>query len=121
MKRSDRRLAPLAAALCFAAATAQAASVDNGKNLAERNCAPCHAIGAKGESTNPISPPFRDIHLRYRPADLGEIFQGGLLTHHPAMPEFRFNLRELEDIAAYMQSVETVGEARLVVPRGHRP
>ena len=120
MRRQDRRLAPLAAALWFAAATAQAASIENGRNLAERNCAVCHAIGAKGQSVNPMSPPFRDIHLRYRPADLGDIFQGGLLTHHPAMPEFRFNLRELEDIAAYMQSVETVGEARLSSPLAGR-
>jgi hypothetical protein len=67
-----------------------------------------------------MSPPFRDIHLRYRPADLGEIFQGGLLTRHPAMPEFKFTLRELEDLTAYIQSVETVGEARLAPPAGPR-
>lgn len=119
MKRAGPSLM-LAAALLGAAATAQAASVQNGQELAQRNCGLCHALGPKGDSPNPMAPPFRDVHLRFRPAELESMFQAGLLTRHPAMPEFRFNLRELEDLVAFLESMESRSEARLDRPAGLR-
>jgi mono/diheme cytochrome c family protein len=85
-------------------------SISRGERLAERNCAACHAVGRRGGSPNASAPPFRDLHRRY-PADaLEEAFRRGLLSRHPAMPEFRFLPREINDLTAYLKSLRQGGD-----------
>jgi mono/diheme cytochrome c family protein len=85
-------------------------SISRGERLAERNCAACHAVGRRGGSPNASAPPFRDLHRRY-PADaLEEAFRRGLLRRHPAMPEFRFLPREINDLTAYLKSLRQGGD-----------
>ena len=60
------RLAAIAIAALALSTTAQAApaergSVEHGRQLVTRNCAGCHAVGPRGDSPNPLSPPFREL------------------------------------------------------------
>src|SRR5471032_1460210 len=90
----------LAAALLLTAtqATAQSNRIARGHLLAQRYCAGCHAVKRTGASPNPASPPFRDLNQRYRIDDLGEALAEGILTGHPAMPEFKFSPTDITAI-----------------------
>jgi mono/diheme cytochrome c family protein len=81
-------------------------SVAAGRHIAEVQCAGCHAIGPTGESRNPASPPFRTLSRNYPVTALEEAFAEGILVGHPEMPEFRFTPQQIEDILAYLQSVQ---------------
>jgi cytochrome c len=89
---------------------ADEASVARGMRLAERNCAQCHAIGATGQSSNPASPPFRELHRRYPANSLQEAFERGLLTKHPSMPQLRLTPGELVDLTAYFKALRSKDE-----------
>lgn len=84
-----------------------AASIEKGRVLATRNCGMCHATGPFGPSADPRAPPFRDLHNRLEMRRLGEGSTEGLLTTHPAMPEFRFEPDELISIILYLWSIQS--------------
>jgi cytochrome c len=91
-------------------AAAPPADVDQlqwGARLIQRNCGMCHAVGRVGFSPNPQAPPFRDLHLRYEVETLAEALAEGILTGHPAMPEFRFEPSEVKAIVAYLRSIQS--------------
>lgn len=98
------------ASLCvIAAATiaqAQEPQIDRGRALAQANCARCHAIGAEGESPLTQAPPFRSLHRRYPVENLAEALAEGIKVAHP-MPEFRLEPGQIEDLIAYLKSLET--------------
>jgi len=98
-------------ALAFAtpgqAAGSQSAAAARGQVLAERNCSMCHSIGRVGASSNPAAPPFRELGRRYAVDDLAEALAEGIITGHPAMPEFRFSPGEVNDLIEYLRSVQT--------------
>jgi mono/diheme cytochrome c family protein len=105
----------LMAALLFVAAAcapgvktppAPAGSVEAGRRIAEIQCAGCHAIGTEGESRNAAAPPFRTLSRNYPVTALEEAFAEGILVGHPAMPEFRFTPAQIDDIVAYLESVQ---------------
>jgi len=73
----------------------------------QRNCAVCHAVGTRGESRNHEAPPFRELHTRYPVEMLAEALAEGILTGHPAMPQFTFPPGEIEDIIVYLKSIQT--------------
>jgi cytochrome c len=99
------------AALLMPGPPANAASVEHGRQIVQRNCAICHAVGPRGRSTNREAPPFRDLHARYPVEMLAEALAEGILTGHPAMPQFVFPARDIDDIIAYLQSIQTRGNA----------
>jgi mono/diheme cytochrome c family protein len=101
----------LAAALAAPAAHA-AGSVERGYRIAQRNCSQCHAIGPKGTSRNAAAPPFRTLSQRYPIEMLQEALAEGMLTGHPEMPEFRFTPSEIDDLIAYLKSVQLNAEAK---------
>jgi cytochrome c len=82
------------------------ARVDAGLRIAEIQCAGCHAIGLTGESRNAAAPPFRTLSRNYPVNALEEAFAEGILVGHPEMPEFRFSPAQIDDILAYLQSVQ---------------
>ena len=88
-------------------------SFARGHAIVQRNCAFCHAVGARGDSPNAKAPRFRELHNRYPVEMLAEALAEGMLTGHPEMPEFRFNPREIDDIIAYLKSIQTRGTASL--------
>jgi mono/diheme cytochrome c family protein len=85
----------------------QAAMVEDGRAIAEENCASCHAIGATGASPNPDAPLFRALLARYK-ADVleTELVEGIRVTHEP-MPQFKFRPNEAGALVAYLRSVQT--------------
>jgi mono/diheme cytochrome c family protein len=100
-------VAAMAAALVAIGAAAQAQSIDQGRDLARRNCAQCHAIGETGKSPNAKAPPFRELNKRHYPFDwLVMDLKAGMLRHHPAMPDMRFNTGEIDALVAYLKSIQ---------------
>jgi len=81
-------------------------SVAEGQRLAEINCASCHAIGAEGESRHPMAPPFRTLSRNYPVDSLGEALAEGILVGHRDMPEFQLEPVQIDDLLAYIQSVQ---------------
>jgi mono/diheme cytochrome c family protein len=87
-------------------ALAQDDPVVAGQALAEEKCARCHAIGPEGDSQLPIAPPFRTLSERYPVDDLAEALAEGIVSGHPAMPEFVFEPAEITALIAYLKSVQ---------------
>ena len=85
---------------------AQHAAVQQGQAFAQANCARCHAIGPLGDSPLPKAPPFRALHQRYPVENLFEALAEGIRTAHPAMPEFQLEQRQIDDLIAYLKSLE---------------
>ncbi len=81
-------------------------SVSLGRSLAARNCGMCHALDRRRPSPNPQAPPFRALGDRLDVEQLGEGLATGILTRHPAMPEFRFEPHEVVAIVRYLRSVK---------------
>jgi mono/diheme cytochrome c family protein len=116
-RRSMIRLAlliALATALPAAAAEPHAAQNHGrqggearGRLLVERNCGMCHAVGRAGPSPLHLAPPFRELNQRYKLNDLDEALAEGIMTGHPAMPEFRFSPAEINDIIRYLKAIQT--------------
>jgi cytochrome c len=95
-----------AALLASVPALALEPSAQRGRNLAQHNCAKCHAIGRTGESPLRVAPPFRTLHTRYPVEDLAESFAEGIVTGHPTMPEFRFDPGQISDLISYLHTLQ---------------
>ena len=83
-------------------------SVSFAVELAQANCAQCHAIGPIRESPLRIAPPFRTLHERYPVDTLAEALAEGIVTGRPSMPEFRLDVAQINDLIAYLQSLERI-------------
>ncbi len=92
--------------LLATATYAQDSRVQNGYAFAEAHCASCHAIGRVGESPLRTAPAFRTLHLRYPVESLAEALAEGIVTAHPAMPQFRLDVAQIGDLIAYLKSLE---------------
>lgn len=84
--------------------------VPKGKAFVESNCARCHAIGLNDDSHMPEAPAFRSLHNRYPVDSLAEAFAEGIVTGHPAMPEFELSIDTINDMLAYMKSLSGPGD-----------
>jgi len=98
----------LLAALLLTSAPALAdPAVDRGEKLARINCGPCHAIGATGDGPNAKAPPFRDISKKYPVKDLEEALAEGIMVGHtPDMPQWRASPAQIDDLLAFLESVQ---------------
>lgn len=84
----------------------QAPNIENGRQIAERYCSGCHAIGPMGESHHPMAPPFRTLSRNYPVTALEEAFAEGILVGHRDMPEFRLEPTQIDDLVGYLQSIQ---------------
>ncbi len=101
--------------LCMAPAVAMpsdaqdptnADSIETGRVVAQKYCARCHAIGPRGASRNPKSPPFRTIVARRRGGHLpGDLFIDGTIVRHPGMPQFELRTFEVDGLIAYIRRI----------------
>jgi cytochrome c len=82
------------------------ADQQKGLTILRAHCARCHAVGRTGASPFKPAPPFRTLHLRYPIESLEESLAEGIITGHPAMPEFRFDPEQVGDIITYLKSLE---------------
>lgn len=76
-----------------------------GKAILADKCARCHAIGSAGASPLKEAPPFRAVARKYPVDQLAEALAEGIVTGHPAMPEFAFSPREVAAILAYLRTL----------------
>ncbi|WP_246274449.1 c-type cytochrome [Hyphomicrobium sulfonivorans] len=81
-------------------------AIEKGRVLLTDNCSRCHAIGAEGASPHKEAPPFRVVVTRYPADNLAEALAEGLVSGHPDMPEFVFEVEEVGAITAYLNSLE---------------
>ena len=98
----------IACALTLATPAFAKGSPARGLKIAERNCAPCHAVGRTGTSVNPKSPPFRTLAQRYPLGDLEESLGEGIMVGHegPEMPVFEFSTEQIADLMAYLGAIQ---------------
>ena len=79
--------------------------VDQGRELADLNCATCHNIEKTGASPFEAAPPFRTIPEKYDPTELEEAFVEGIVVGHPAMPEWEMTPEQASALSAFIASL----------------
>lgn len=77
-----------------------------GFQFVSTNCSPCHAVGRYGDSPLAIAPPFRTLHENYPVEDLAEALAEGIVVGHPSMPQFQLDPDQVNDVIAYLKSLE---------------
>lgn len=85
--------------------TDQDALQSDGRDIAEAQCASCHAVGPYGDSPAAAAPPFRSLLSRYRADVLEEELIQGIQVAHP-MPQFQINPQSADALIAYLRSVQ---------------
>jgi mono/diheme cytochrome c family protein len=85
---------------------AQSPAAQRGLTFLRTNCAQCHAIDKVSESTLPIAPPFRTLHLKYPVESLQRPLAEGVMAGHPTMPQFRLDPDQVRDVIAYLKTLE---------------
>lgn len=94
--------------LSFAAAGAgpvSAEGVEQGRQITERLCSRCHAVGREGESPHKDAPPFRTFGNDWPVESLEEALAEGITVGHPDMPEFVLDPDEIASLIAYLASL----------------
>ncbi len=81
-------------------------AVQRGETIVQTYCAQCHAVGKTGSSALSVAPPLRDLHKLYPVEDLEEAFAEGITTGHPEMPQFELEPDQIDDLIAYLKSLE---------------
>lgn len=86
----------------------EASRVKRGEAIARVNCGGCHAIGVRGASPNPKSPPFRTLARKYPLDYLEEALAEGIVVGHEGleMPPFRFSTPRIEALLAYLRTIQ---------------
>jgi len=79
--------------------------IAHGKELAQKNCAWCHAIDKSGDSPNPRAPRWRDMAGRHPIMALREPLSRGIARPHDEMPKFELSDAEVDTIIAYINSL----------------
>ena len=85
--------------------SAQDNAVEQGRALAEKECARCHAIGKTGDSTHKDAPPFRTIGEKYPVENLEEAFAEGIVVGHPDMPQFELSADQITALLSHIEAV----------------
>ena len=111
MKRS---LAVLTICLFWSTvAHARAEQPRSGKEMLQKLCARCHAVGRTGASPNRQAPPFRSFsETKLYDSDFLQRLQDGYSSIHRFMPTFRFNREDAEEIVRYMKSIQQPSRPR---------
>jgi len=88
-------------------ACARAEEQRNGKEMLQKLCARCHAVGRTGASPNRQAPPFRSFsETKLYDSDFLQRLQDGYSSIHRFMPTFRFNREDAKEVVNYMKSMQ---------------
>lgn len=105
------KLAACAASLGLAACagqdktSAEAALINDGRDIADAHCAACHAVGSFGDSPDDAAPPFRNVLALYSEANLQSDLIEGIQVAHP-MPVFQINPQGVDALIAYLRTIQ---------------
>jgi cytochrome c len=105
MKAVPAALLMALGAMAMTQPAAAAADLKRGEALLTRACGSCHAVG-RGDSPNKDALAFRTLGQRYPVEYLEEALGEGLMSGHPAMPEFKFEADDVGAIIAYLKSIQ---------------
>ena len=104
--RCALRQSVVALVLMMSPAFAASSPEQRGKAFAKTHCARCHSIGLTGASPFKPAPPFRTLHLHYPIEGLEEALAEGIVTGHPAMPEFVLTPNQIRDFLSFLKTLE---------------
>lgn len=76
-----------------------------GRDVAEKQCASCHAIDRTSASPNRSAPPLRDVLAVNDPDRLAYRFIDAMRVGHDEMPLFDFDVRSADALIAFIQSI----------------
>jgi len=82
--------------------------IETGRDIAERNCAVCHAIGETGESPREGVPPLRTVLADFDIEALATDFREHVQIGNDIMPEFDFSPLHTDALMAYLLTIETL-------------
>jgi len=77
-----------------------------GRALAERMCAQCHAIGRSGKSPHANAPLFRELGRRVDLDAFIDRLREGMMSDHPDMPTFHFDGENARAFRLYLRSIQ---------------
>ncbi|MGQ2908797.1 MAG: cytochrome c [Aliihoeflea sp.] len=80
--------------------------IEFGREIAQVNCASCHAISTDDASQHPEAPPLRELSARYPLDALAEAFVQGIYVGHPDMPEFEATVEQVDALLAYLDTIQ---------------
>lgn len=81
------------------------ALIAEGRTLAERECASCHALEAGQTSPRADAPPMSELLARYDADALATDLIEGVRLGHQDMPQFDFNVIAADALVAYLGSI----------------
>jgi mono/diheme cytochrome c family protein len=108
-RKNARRAVIAAGALMLASGSAlaqQEPAVQRGQTFVRVHCAQCHSIDAVSESPLKIAPPFRSLHLKFPVESLAPRLAEGIIANHPTMPQFRLDADQVNDVIAFLKSLQ---------------
>jgi len=76
-----------------------------GRELAEKMCGTCHAIGPEDETENAEAPTFMEIAGRYSVWNLQEALAEGIVVGHEDMPAFTLQPDQISALLTYMETL----------------
>jgi mono/diheme cytochrome c family protein len=82
------------------------AQVADGRAIAQRECATCHALDRSAVSPRADAPPMRDLLARYDKDVLANDLIEGIKLGHQDMPQFDFNVIAADALVAYLRSIQ---------------
>lgn len=83
-----------------------------GKQVAEKSCGSCHAVGAKDVSRDKFATPFRDFYRRQTNVALRAPIERAITVTHDFMPPFDLSPEQIDAIIAYIDSFVPAGPIR---------
>ena len=76
-----------------------------GRVLAQKHCARCHAVDRDDQSTLPVAPPLRSFASKWPLESLEEALAEGIVTGHPDMPVFQFKPPQIAALIDYLHEI----------------
>jgi len=93
--------------IALLSAPAQAADAEHGGVIARRWCADCHVVASDQKRAKVDAPPFADVAKRLDDKKISAF----LTDPHPKMPDMSLSRKEIEDITAYIRSLDPTPRA----------
>ncbi len=81
-------------------------AAQRGRSFVVSHCAQCHSVDKDSASPLAIAPPLRTLHQRYPVENLAESLGEGILVGHPAMPQFKLEPSQVDEVIAYLRTLE---------------
>lgn len=88
------------------------AAAERGRSFALRACGGCHALGSGRQSANAVAPSFATIRMRHTSLALERALADIAREGHGEMPPIYMTAGEIEDLVAYVESLEPMAGRR---------